>query len=92
MFQNCVEEIKAEGRTVLLSSYIFSEVQRLRDAVTIVRKGQTVEVSVAQVEADLETRAVLVTGFAVQSKLALGVDESAHDEVEWSDAVSRGSW
>lgn len=56
MFQNCVEEIKAEGRTVLLSSHIFSEVQRLCDAVTIIRKGQTVEVSAVQGEADLETR------------------------------------
>ncbi len=56
VFQNCVEEIKAEGRTVLLSSHIFSEVQRLCDAVTIIRKGQTVEVSAVQGEADLESR------------------------------------
>lgn len=36
--------------------------------------------------------AVLVTGFAVQSTLALRADESAHGEVEWSAAVSRWSW
>lgn len=36
--------------------------------------------------------AVLVTGFAVQSTLALRADESAHGEVEWSAAVSRWAW
>lgn len=56
VFQQCVEEIRAEGRTVLLSSHIFSEVQRLCDAVTIIRKGRTVEVSQVQGEADLEAR------------------------------------
>lgn len=36
--------------------------------------------------------AVLVTGFAVQSTLALRSDESQHGEVEWSVAVSRWAW
>ena len=36
--------------------------------------------------------AVLVTGFAVQSTLALRADEAAHGEVEWSTAVSRWGW
>lgn len=56
VFQECVEQIRAEGRTVLLSSHIFSEVQRLCDAVTIIRKGRTVEVSPVRGEADLEAR------------------------------------
>lgn len=36
--------------------------------------------------------AVLVTGFAVQSTLALRADEAAQGEVEWSTAVSRWGW
>ncbi len=42
-FQDCVREIKAEGRSVLLSSHIFTEVEKLADTVTIIRDGRTVE-------------------------------------------------
>lgn len=43
VFQECVLEARAEGRTVLLSSHILAEVERLCDRVTIIRKGKTVE-------------------------------------------------
>ncbi|MEV4628159.1 ABC transporter ATP-binding protein [Micromonospora sp. NPDC049523] len=43
VFQECVREVKARGRTVLLSSHIFSEVEALCDRVSIIRNGQTVE-------------------------------------------------
>ncbi|WP_395361357.1 ATP-binding cassette domain-containing protein [Streptomyces sp. YH02] len=43
VFQNCVEEARDRGRTVLLSSHILSEVETLCDRVSIVRKGRTVE-------------------------------------------------
>ncbi|MFF1507255.1 ATP-binding cassette domain-containing protein [Streptomyces sp. NPDC058326] len=43
VFQNCVEEARDRGRTVLLSSHILSEVESLCDRVSIVRKGRTVE-------------------------------------------------
>lgn len=56
VFRECVEEIRADGRTVLLSSHFISEVQRLCDDVTIIRKGRTVEVSPVQGEQDLEAR------------------------------------
>lgn len=42
-FQHCVRELVAEGRTVLLSSHQLAEVEALCDAVTIVRRGRTVE-------------------------------------------------
>lgn len=42
VFQQCIREVKAEGRTVLLSSHILSEVEALCDRVTIIRSGQTV--------------------------------------------------
>ncbi|MGK5737320.1 ABC transporter ATP-binding protein [Micromonospora sp. URMC 103] len=42
-FQECVREVKRQGRTVLLSSHIFSEVEALCDRVSIIRQGRTVE-------------------------------------------------
>ncbi|WBB65392.1 ABC transporter ATP-binding protein [Micromonospora sp. WMMD812] len=42
-FQECVREVKRQGRTVLLSSHLFSEVEALCDRVSIVRQGRTVE-------------------------------------------------
>ncbi|MFJ4775468.1 ATP-binding cassette domain-containing protein [Streptomyces sp. NPDC088762] len=43
VFQSCVLEARAAGRTVLLSSHILSEVETLCDRVSIIRKGRTVE-------------------------------------------------
>ncbi|MFB8765642.1 ABC transporter ATP-binding protein [Nocardiopsis alba] len=43
VFTESVREVKEEGRTVLLSSHILSEVEKLCDTVTIIRRGRTVE-------------------------------------------------
>ncbi|MGW3088041.1 ABC transporter ATP-binding protein [Streptomyces sp. NPDC001108] len=43
VFQECVAEERARGRTVLLSSHILSEVETLCDRVSIIRQGRTVE-------------------------------------------------
>ncbi|MCY4728653.1 ABC transporter ATP-binding protein [Nocardioides sp. STR2] len=43
VFNECLAEHKAAGTTVLLSSHILSEVERLADRVTIIRRGRTVE-------------------------------------------------
>ncbi|MFI8536537.1 ATP-binding cassette domain-containing protein [Streptomyces aquilus] len=43
VFQDCIREVKAEGRTVLLSSHILAEVETLCDRVDIIRSGRTVE-------------------------------------------------
>jgi len=42
-FQAVIKEMKSEGRSVLLSSHIFAEVESLADTVTIIRDGKTVE-------------------------------------------------
>jgi ABC-2 type transport system ATP-binding protein len=42
VFQDCVREVKAQGRTVVLSSHILAEVEALCDGVTIVRAGRAV--------------------------------------------------
>jgi len=43
VFQQCIEEAKAAGRTVLLSSHILSEVEALCDRVSILRLGRVVQ-------------------------------------------------
>ena len=43
VFQEIIREVKAEGRTVLLSSHILAEVEALCDRVSIIRLGRTVE-------------------------------------------------
>src|SRR5690606_19121914 len=43
VFQDCILDARAEGRTVLLSSHILAEVEKLCDRVTIIRRGATVQ-------------------------------------------------
>ncbi|MBB1032210.1 ABC transporter ATP-binding protein [Dietzia sp. SLG310A2-38A2] len=43
VFQEAIGEVKAAGRTVLLSSHILAQVEALADRISIVRQGRTVE-------------------------------------------------
>ena len=43
VFQDCILDLQAEGRTVLLSSHILAEVEKICDRVTIIRQGRTVQ-------------------------------------------------
>jgi ABC-2 type transport system ATP-binding protein len=43
VFTQCIREARAAGRSVLLSSHILAEVEKLCDIVTIIRAGRTVE-------------------------------------------------
>ena len=43
VFQDCIREVKQQGRTVLLSSHILAEVEQLCDRVSIIRSGRTVQ-------------------------------------------------
>ncbi|TXL62262.1 ABC transporter ATP-binding protein [Aeromicrobium terrae] len=43
VFTDCIDEFRDEGRSVLLSSHILAEVERLCDRVSIIRAGRTVE-------------------------------------------------
>jgi ABC-2 type transport system ATP-binding protein len=42
-FQECIREVRAEGRTVLLSSHILAEAEALCDRVSIIRAGRVVQ-------------------------------------------------
>ncbi|MDQ1287566.1 MAG: polyether ionophore transport system ATP-binding protein [Actinomycetota bacterium] len=43
IFQRCITEVRAQGRTVLLSSHILAEAEALCDRVSIIRNGRVVE-------------------------------------------------
>lgn len=43
VFRGCIQEARAAGRTVLLSSHILSEVEQLCQRVTIIRKGKNIQ-------------------------------------------------
>lgn len=43
VFQECIKEAKAEGKSILLSSHILSEVEKLCDKVAIIRQGKIIE-------------------------------------------------
>jgi ABC-2 type transport system ATP-binding protein len=48
VFQDCIREVRAEGRTVLLSSHILAEVEALCDRVSIIRAGRTTQTGTLQ--------------------------------------------
>jgi ABC-2 type transport system ATP-binding protein len=78
-FQQCIHQVKQEGRTVLLSSHILAEVEALCDRVSIIRLGRTVESGTLR-----ELRHLTRTSIAVETAQPLtGIDALAgvHDLV-----------
>ncbi len=43
VFQDCIRELKADGRTILLSSHILAEAEALADRISIIRNGRIVQ-------------------------------------------------
>lgn len=43
VFQDCVLEMKNQGKTILMSSHILADVEKLCDRISIIRKGKIVE-------------------------------------------------
>lgn len=43
VFQDVIGQLRAEGRTVLLSSHILAQVEKLADRISIIRKGEVVQ-------------------------------------------------
>jgi ABC-2 type transport system ATP-binding protein len=82
VFQATIREVKAEGRTVLLSSHILAEVEALCDRVSIVRSGRTVQSgTLAELRSLTRTSVVAETEHAVRGLDALpGVRIVAADD------------
>ncbi|MBM7096206.1 ABC transporter ATP-binding protein [Bacillus sp. H-16] len=79
VFQKCVMEAKAAGKSVLLSSHILSEVERLCDRVAIIREGQIIESGSLD-----ELRHLTRTSLTVKTKKPVSFNDvkGVHDIVE----------
>ncbi len=63
VFQDCVLEMKQQGKTVLMSSHILADVEKLCDRISIIRKGQIVETgSLSQLRQKARTTILVETG------------------------------
>jgi polyether ionophore transport system ATP-binding protein len=60
-FQDCVHELRAEGRTVLLSSHILAEAEALCDRVSIIRSGRIVQTGTLTALRQLTRTTVIVS-------------------------------
>ncbi len=95
VFQKCILDVAQEGRTVLLSSHILAEVEKLCDRVTIIRHGRAVQTGTLD-ELRTKTRTAItvstdrpVAGLEEADGIhALHIDEtSLHFEVD-NDALA----
>lgn len=72
VFQECVRELKEEGKTILLSSHILAEVERLCNKIAIIKDGTIVETGdIHEMEHLKRTHVTLVPsdGTAVENTL-----------------------
>lgn len=79
-FQQCVHEATARGTTVLLSSHILAEVEKLCDRVTIIRAGRSVQSGSLQDLRHLTRSTVRVS--TSQGAEAVRVLDGIHDVVQ----------
>ena len=86
VFQQCVAEVKAEGKTVLLSSHILSEVEKLCDRVGIIRQGRLIECGTLDELRHLTRMQLTVETREPIDSLASwpGVHEAVRTEAGWS--------
>lgn len=77
VFQECIAEAKSEGKSILLSSHILSEVEKLCDKVSIIRQGKIIESGSLD-----ELRHLTRNSMVIQTKKpieALGELKGVHD-------------
>jgi len=88
VFQDCIHEVKAQERTVLLSSHILAEVEALCDRLSIIRLGRTVETGTLDELRHLTRTSI--TAETVHPAQGLADLEGIHDlEVDGAMCVSR---
>ena len=63
VYRDCVLELKAQGKTVLLSSHILTEVEELCDKISIIRSGEIIETGTLS-----ELRHLMRTNIKVETK------------------------
>jgi ABC-2 type transport system ATP-binding protein len=77
VFQDIINQMKAEGRTVLLSSHILAQVEKLADTISIIRLGRIVQ-SGSLVEMRHLTRTT-IEAITVQPAAGLAAQPGVHD-------------
>ncbi|WP_100408117.1 ABC transporter ATP-binding protein [Bacillus solitudinis] len=86
VFQDCVIEAKNEGKSVLLSSHILSEVERLCDRIGIIRQGTMIETGTLK-----ELRHLTRTNLLIETKKpisSLNTLKGVHDIKRIEEALS----
>jgi len=92
-FQAVIKEMKSEGRSILLSSHIFAEVESLADSVTIIREGRTVESgTLAELRHLSRTQVSVRTNTPVAIQSIPGVQGAQVDGDEISFSVASDDW
>ncbi|ART76509.1 ABC transporter ATP-binding protein [Sutcliffiella horikoshii] len=86
VFQECVLEAKTAGKSVLLSSHILSEVEKLCDRVGIIRQGKIIETGTLQELRHLTRTNLLVE--TTQPVLDIGSLKGVHEVEQKDDALS----
>ncbi|MDQ3453989.1 MAG: ABC transporter ATP-binding protein [Actinomycetota bacterium] len=86
VFQDCIRQVRGQGRTVLLSSHILAEVEALCDRISIIRHGRTVQTGTLA-----ELRHLTRTSMSVQTaRTVTGLDtlRGVHD-LRYDDGWTR---
>jgi len=88
IFQECIFEVKKQGKTVFLSSHILAEVEALCDRVGIIRQGKIVESGTIEELRHL-TRTTVTVELAKPANLNQlpGVHDIAQKEGKWRFSV-----
>ena len=91
-FTESIREVKSQGRSVLLSSHIFAEVEKLADQVAIIREGAAVETgTMAQLRHLTRTQVTVVLDGGVDGLATLpGVHDVATSDGHVTFAVDEG--
>ena len=89
IFQECILEVKQQGKTVLLSSHILSEVEKLCDRVAIIREGEIIETgTLSQMRHLTRTKLTVETRKAMVGLSELkGVQDAVHTNDGWAFQV-----
>ncbi|GAA4426992.1 ABC transporter ATP-binding protein [Georgenia halophila] len=83
VFQECIHEAKADGRTVLLSSHILAQVEVLADRISIIRQGRIVESgSLSELRHLTRTAVSAVTDRPVNGLAGMAGVHNLHEEGE----------
>jgi ABC-2 type transport system ATP-binding protein len=88
IFQECIFEVKKQGKTVFLSSHILAEVEALCDRVGIIRQGKIVETGTLEELRHL-TRTTVTVELAKPANLnqLQGVHDVSRKEEKWRFSV-----